>query len=305
MCWGKDMDIVELKQCIEEGNLQVGFLIFKYTDSTFLPLQYINALRSGKDISVLNDLDEVSPQKDIFGETNSNDRIRVFTTDCFESNKRSLLDEKGLIVVCKKITNEEMYKNNTIVFPVLESWQIKDFVYSMAEGVPEEKLDMLIRMCNNDIFRLDTEVSKLKLFTEQERKHVFDDFLNDGVFDDLSDHNIFDFSNALLKRDIPSIASLYKEIDKIDVEPLGLVTTVYNNLRNIISIQFDPSSSPEKLGIPSNRFWAIKKNACGYYTKDQLLMAFYMITDIDRKLKSGEITTDIMIDYIVCHMLSF
>ena len=145
----------------------------------------------------------------------------------------------------------------------------------------------------------------MSLFTEQERKHIFDSFLDDGIFDDLSEHNIFDFSNAILKKDVTSLMSLYKEIEKIDVEPLGLVTTLYNNLKNIISIQLDSSATPEKLNLPSNRFWAIKKYSCGFYTKEQLIQSFYLITDIDRKLKSGEITTDLIVDYIVCHMLSF
>ena len=149
------------------------------------------------------------------------------------------------------------------------------------------------------------ELKKLKIFKETERKYIFKQFMDEGIFEDLSDHNIFDFTNAIIKKDIAKLTALYEEIYKIDVEPLGLVKLLYDNLRTIISIQLDPNATAESVGIATNRFWAIKKNNCGYYTKDQLLNAFYLITDIDRKLKTGELGTDIMVDYIVCHMLSF
>lgn len=302
------MDIQKLKQNIEEENVQIGFWIFQYTDNSFLPHQYIHEIRKilNKDVQILDDLNVlVSPQKNIFGNTDASDLIRLFVTECFESDNPYLEEENNLIVVCKKVTNEELFKDSIIKFPKLEQWQIKDYVYSIADGVPEEKLDLLIQICKGDIFRISSEASKLSLFTEQERMHVFDSFLEDGVFDDLSEHNIFDFSNAILKKDIVSLAALYKEIEKIDVEPLGLVTILYNNLKSIISIQFDPSITPEILNISPKKFWAIKKYSCGYYTKEQLIQSFYLITDIDRKLKSGEITVDLIVDYIVCHMLSF
>ena len=61
------------------------------------------------------------------------------------------------------------------------------------------------------------------------------------------------------------MSKLYAELNKIDVEPLGLVKLLYDNLKVIISIQLDPNTTAESIGIASNRFWAIKKNNCGFY----------------------------------------
>lgn len=303
------MDIKELKASIMNKNIQNSFIIFKYTDNDFLPLQYLHEIRNTRkcDIQFIDRIQDILSTSSFFFEDALSDVINVFICDVFDVATTQLKDKTNLIVITKKISDEcsSLFKDYIVEFPKLEEWQLKDYAYSLAPGVSEKELDGLIRICNKNIYRLDKELKKIKIFTESEQKYTFKKFVEDGIFDDLSDHNIFDFCSAILKKDISSLTRLYSEISKIDVEPLGLVKLLYDNLRTIISIQLDPSATAELIGIAANRFWAIKKNSCGYYTKDQLLMAFYMITDIDRKLKSGEITTDIMIDYIVCHMLSF
>lgn len=303
------MDIKELKLSIMNKTVQNSFMIFKYVDNDFLPLQYLHEIRNilKCDIQFIDRIQDTLSTSSFFFEDTLSDVLNVFICDVFDVAITQLKDKTDLIVITKKVSDEcsSLFKDYIIEFPKLEEWQLKDYAYSLAPGVSEKELDSLIKICNKNIYRLDKELKKIKIFTESEQKYTFKKFVEDGIFDDLSDHNIFDFCSAILKKDIPSLTRLYAEISKIDVEPLGLVKLLYDNLRTIISIQLDPNATAESVGIASNRFWAIKKNNCGYYTKDQLLMMFYMITDIDRKLKSGEITTDIMIDYIVCHMLSF
>lgn len=302
------MEIKTLKKSIEDKSIKVGFLIFKYTDTDFLPLQYLHEIREvlGVDVQFVDDIRSVLRTKNFFFGDDA-EILNVFSCDTFSDDIPSLSQQTNLIVICKKVSKEcmQLFKDSIIEFPKLEEWQIKDFVYSIASGVGEKKLDNLINICGKDIHRIDKELKKIKIFKEEERKYVYDKFLTDGVFDDLSEHSIFDFSNAILKKDISSLSKIYSELDRIDVEPLGLVKLLYDNLKVILSIQLDPSSTAESLGITSNRFWAIKKNNCGFYTKEQLLQMFHLVADIDRKLKSGEITTDIMVDYIIGHIFSF
>lgn len=305
------MDIKELKSLIESKQLpNIGFIIFKYEDIDFLPNQYLLEICKILNLNI-NYIDDISNyitiQNDIFGLSNIDTLLNIFKIKSFNINNKILLEAKNLIVICNDISDDckDIFSNNIVYFPKLEKWQIKDYVYSVAEGIDCKKLDNLISIYNYDIYRLDKELDKIRLFKPNERKYIYDDFEYEGLFNDASIHNIFDFSNALLKKDIPSLTSLYKEIEKIDCEPLGLVTTLYQSIRNIILIQLDPNATPESTGLPSNRFWAIKKNACGFYNRDQLLNIFELITNIDKKLKTGEISVNIIIDYIVCHMLSY
>lgn len=302
------MDIKELKQSIENKSIKVGFMIFKYSDNDFLPLQYLHEIKNilNTEIQFIDDIKAVLGSSNFFFDDNETD-LNVLCCDAFSDDIPNLVNQTNLIIICKKIDKEceQLFKDNIVEFPKLEEWQIKDYVYSIASGVNEKDLDKLINICNKDIYRIDKELKKLKIFNEQERKYVYEKFSYDGIFEDLSEHNIFDFCNAIFKKDVISLSNLYSELNKIDVEPLGLVKLLYDNLKVIIAIQLDPGATAESVGIANNRFWAIKKNNCGYYTKDQLLSMFYIVTDIDRKLKSGLITNDLIIDYLVCHIFSF
>lgn len=306
------MTLKDLKNQIENKNIELKFSIYKYTDNLFLPFHYIKEIKKvlNCEIEFIENLNSyLNRSKDIFTIQDKSDEnlLNIFIVDNFEECKKELIKANNLIIICKTMSSEveEFFTPYITVFPKLEKWQIKEYVYSYGEGIDSKKLDSLIELCKWDIYRIENELSKIKIFSVNERKYKFNEFIENGIFNDLSNHNIFDFSNAILKKDINSLSALYTEIEKIDCEPLGLVTILYNNLKTIISIQLDPSITAEKLGIPSNRFWSIKKNNCGYYTKTQLIKSFELITSIDKKLKTGEITSDIIVDYIVCHMLSF
>lgn len=305
------MELKEFKTQIENNSVNLKFYIFKYADNNFLPLQYIDAIKNKYKLQpeIIDSISEfVSPQINLFGDNNiDNSILYIYECDTFDILEINLLTYNNLIIVCKKLSKEceQLFKDNLIIFPKLESWQIKDYVYSLLPEINTKQLDELIALCGEDIFRLTNEIEKINIFNPKEQKYIYQAFIDEGIYSDLSQYNIFNFTNVLLKKDISAITTIYKEIEKIDCEPLGLVTTLYNNIKTIISIQLLPSASPESLGIPANRFWAIKKNNCGYYTKSQLLNIFGMLCDIDRMLKSGEITTDIMVDYVVCHMLSY
>lgn len=302
------MNLELLKQNIEDKKIEVGFLIFRYSDNDFLPLQYVDAISKvvGKNIEYIDDLSIIlNNSNDLFFNEYTDTTLRVHRVRSLVISNEKLLKQRDLIIVCQSVEKdcETIYSNNIVDFPKLEEWQIKDYTYSLAEGISNNNLDYLISLCNNNIYRLDNELSKIKMFSKNERKYVFDDFINDGIFSDLSFYSVFNLTNALMKRDVNAVANIYKEIEKFDCEPLGLVTLLYQNLRNVITIQLSPNPTPESTGLPAKRFWAIKY-MCGFYTRDQLMKMFELVTSIDKKLKTGYITVDIIIDYLICSILS-
>ena len=302
------MDLKELKQQIENKDIHIGFSIFKYDDIDFLPYQYVNYISkiNGLEIEYLDDLSTIiNSHSDLFGCDSIATTLRVCKLKSFDITSEKLREESNLIVICKEVSKEaqEFFYQNIVEFPKLEEWQIKDYVYSLLEGVDTKKLDYLITLCNNNIYRLENEISKISIFSLNERKYVFDDFIDDGIFSDLSQYSIFNLTTALMKKDISAVMSIYKEIEKFDCEPLGLVTLLYQNIRNVISVQLSSNPSPESTGLPTKRFWAIKY-MCGFYTKEQLMKLFDLVTSIDKQLKTGYITNDIIIDYLICNIMS-
>ena len=61
--------------------------------------------------------------------------------------------------------------------------------------------------------------------------------------------------------------------------------------------------TPESLGMSWGQFNAIKHN-CGYYSAAQLINILKLISDMDRRIKSGEFPTNIMRDYLILSILS-
>lgn len=295
-----------LKQNIQNGSVSDSLIIFELSDTDFVSNQYITEIAKikNKQIHYIDDLN-ILFEVDIFGQSSISDNELVVCNCKKLTELNSLIFTlKNVIIVTSKVEDslKDLYASNIFVIPKLEQWQIKDYVYSTQQSIPTASLDELIEKCNYNIYRIDNELAKLNIFTDAEKPYVFNDFISDNVFSDLSKYKIFDLTNAIIKKDIPTLINIYKEKDNIDIEPLGVVTILLNSFRDIITLQFDPRLTAETSGIPKNRFWAIKYN-CGIYSNKQLMQIFKLLCDIDKQLKTGYITTDLIVDYLIVNIL--
>lgn len=301
------LDIKTIKSEIDNENIKNTFIIFKYSDTDFIAFQYFNAICKilGAECNYIDSLPELNVKhSNLFAEPTET-VINLYKTDKFETTDENLM-QKNLIIICKSVEKKTagVYNDYVVEIPKLEEWQIQDYVYSLAEGVDEKELDKLLNVCKNDIYRIDAELNKLLLFKEVERKHVYQQFIEDGIFSDLSFYSIFDFSNAIIKKDINSLKNIYRELEKIDVEPMGLLTVLLNNFRNIIKVQLANNPTAESCGMKSGQFWAIK-HQCGIYTKEHLLKIFDFLTNIDKQIKTGNMPVNsFLIDYVVITILT-
>lgn len=304
------MDIKTLKENIESKLSDIRF-IFVNSEDSFLSNQYINVIAQKNELKIITveEIRSLIPNdNDIFGIGDVIDEtcLYVYKVDKFEEKDSDIIKIKHLIIVCDKIDSEskEIFKELVIEMPKLEPWQIKDYAYSIADGVNTKKLDWLLTVSNNNIHRVHNELSKLTPFIPKERDYVFDMMVEDDAFVDLSNFVIFDLSNAIIKKDIKTIAKILEDIKKIDVEPLGLQVILTNQFRNIISVQMSPNASAEKLGMNPKQFYAISKYSCGYYTREQLVEIFDVVSKCDYLLKNGDVPNDKLVDYMILHILS-
>lgn len=291
------MELKDLKYKVENNLTSDDPIVFKISDNSFLPYQYINKIISDKKLNFIciDSLDEISDN----GMFDFDVPAYIYVCDKLDDFKYT----KNLFIITKKITCdcEDYY----VDIPKLEQWQIKDYVYSNCTDVDRNKLDNLLDICNYDIFRLDKEISKLNIFDKSERNFLFNKFDNDGIFDDLSKYTVFNFTNAIVKKDIQELYRIYLEKDSanIDIEPLGVITILQRNFKNIIDIQLAKNPTAESCGMSSKQFWAVRNN-CGIWTADQLIKIYKELNSIDFKLKTGKITNDLILDYIICFIFS-
>lgn len=304
------MTIETLKTNLDNKTLD-DFYIFFNLETSFLSNQYVDAIAQARGLKLIyiDNLRSLIPDKnDIFGSAETVDAscLYVYKIDKFEDKDLQIKDIKNLIIVCNKIDDEtkELFLPYIIEMPKLESWQIKDYVYSLADGVSTNKLDWLINISNNDIYRLHNEISKLNLFSIKEREYLFDLMVEEDAFIDLSNYVIFDLTNAILQKDIKKIRYMLEAVHSWDCEPLGLQTLLTNNFRNVLAVQLAPNSPPEKLGLSPKQVYAIRKNNTGYYSRDQLVEIFELISSCDYKMKNGDLSNDMLIDYMILNILS-
>ena len=160
-----------------------------------------------------------------------------------------------------------------------------------------------MELCNYDIYRLQQEINKILIFPEVERKYLFKDFISSDIFSDLANKTIYDFSNAIQSKNIHEIVSIYKQLENCDIEPLGLVTILYNNFRKMIRVVLQKFATEENTGLKKNQIYAIKK-ASEKYNNQQLIDIFKLLCGIDFKLKTGEMPADLILDYVTLNVIS-
>lgn len=297
------MTIQELKQKIESNTVESPFYVFTYQESPFLPEQYYREIAKNLHINPTQIFSiEDLPPEDIFN--TPLDLLYIYFTDKLTIDIARYKDTYNFIIICKDVDKgiRETYSDFIVDFPKLEKWQLEDYADSKLQGCDKVDIDTLVTLCPS-IERLENEIQKILCFElPTERRFYLKKMLQEGALSDLSNFIIYDLSSAFIKRDTQKIKNILHDLPNIDIEPIGLVTVLYNNFKNIIKIQLANNPTSESTGLPSKQFWAIR-NGCGKYTKEELIKIFTFLTDLDRQVKTGEISTSILIDYIVIIIL--
>ena len=304
------MDIKACKQCIENKVNLHTFMIFQEADTDFISRQYVQAIAeiNQQEIEYIDSIDPYLIELDsiFLSESKENSsRLHVLKVDMFEHTDQRCIDLRNVFVICKKLGDQasKLFSSYIVKMPKLESWQIKDYVYSTAEGVPEQLLDKVISLCNGNIERLDNELGKLKLFAPTERKYLLDSMIKDGAFGDLTDYSVFNVTNALLKKDIEALKNYMNLLHVIDINEFGLITILTKNLRDMISVQLTSNPTPETIGLDSRKIYALKKQS-KVFTNEQLTKLYLKIADLDRAVKNGEFPAPMLINYMILKVLT-
>ena len=303
------MKFEDVKHSIEDSSISHDFMILQYEDVPFVANQWVRAIAEchKESVQYLDSIDSLTRDfVDIFGTKTISSGLRVYECDTLDITTDKLKSEVDLIIVVKKIekTTKDIYQDYICTLPKLEGWHIKDYVYSVAKGVSEKDLDWFIKVCNNDIYRIENELDKLRIFEPNERKYVFNDMKYDGAFRDLSTFNVFNITNAVTSRDYETLVNALKEIRSFDAEPLGVVTLLYQGFKKLISVWLAANPTPENTGLKSNVIYAIK-NSPRVFTKTQLLKSFQFLNSIDKMLKTGQLCDmEDLIDFVICKVLT-
>ena len=305
------MTIQQLKQQIESNTVTDAPLIFKDDENMFLSNQYIEAISKSRGLTInyIESLSEVIDTGfDFFASTIDEQALclNVLHAPVYEWGYYDISRVTNLIVVVTKFADKDIEKKLSdyiVVMPKIEDWQIKDYVFSICEGVDHKDLEWLINLCGKNLLRLQNELDKITLFSVPERKYLFDSFIRDGAVDDLTSYNIFNFTNAIVSKDFVTLKSIYKQIEQADITDFFLLSVLLKNIRNIILVQLNSNPTPETTGLDSKQLYAIKRIP-KVYSPEQLVKIFTFLCDIDRQVKKGELPAPLVVDYLTTKILS-
>ena len=306
------MDLRQLKESIEDRTFSPTSMVIIAKDK-FLPLQYLEEISrkytNPYNLIYVESLSEIgNSSDDIFAseDTTFDEDIYILNTSIVDFCDDRLYSSNNIIVLANEIEDEakKFYRPILIEVPKLEEWQVKDMVYSFGKGVNTKILDWFVSACNGDFNRMYQEMLKVVIFPEEQRETIITEMTNDGALYDMSSSTVFNLTGAVTKRDVSALKSIYEEIDNVDVSDFGLLTILYNNFSSIVQIQMGLNPTPEKLDMKPSQFNAIKYN-CGKYSSRQLVKILELLSSIDKRIKTGELPTQILRDYLILSIFSF
>lgn len=289
----------DLKINIMNKSVDDSLIIFK-GKNRFLANQYIDEISKIRNMkifyrdSLVNNMSD-----DLFGSSTPSDQLSVYYSEHVDSS--DINEYSDLIIVCEEIDNLRDDIDSFIYeLPNLENQHIDDYVVARDKTVPLSKLLWLNSISNYNIYRIQNELDKILLFTEAHREEIFDMMIEQGSFDDLSNQSIFNFTNALLSKDINVISQVMREIENIDIEPIGLITIMHKNLKNLIAVR---NNSGEAIGLNSKQIYALSHIKTPFTLKNLEALLIY-INELDYGIKNGDIDINNIINLITCKFLT-
>jgi DNA polymerase III delta subunit len=262
-------------------------LVFIPDKSYFLATQYINKIAKLRNRSVVY-INELSSPGMFDVEDDGN--LYVFKTEEYKFE----FEKKNHIIISKKTDYFDAVK-----FPEVEQWQIVDYAKSVCSGAEESIIEKLIKS-TNDLYDLDNELHKLTIFDEQIRNSLSVQFYEDNAYYNINSVEVFDFINAVQNKDLKKISYLYNAYDKDAMSFIGLM---YKQVRNMVNCSLQKVPTELNTGLKQNQIYAIKK-VCEKYSKNQILNLFQFLSSLDYRLKSGELPTENLFDYVLVKVLS-
>ena len=292
------MDIRLFKDNVLNNSVKPQMYALIYDDNNSIILQYVNhiAQSTNNSITYLNELDDL---QDLMSLGDYDDGgMYVLQLDKLTDKIPRSFYKLFCFIICKEVTNNDDLE--TIKFPKVETWQMLDYAKVSLKGVNERKIEWLVNLLGNNQLRLENEINKITIFPMNERDAIFDLINNDGGYDDITNLTMFNLVTAISKKSKQEIIDVLEAIKLIDIEPMGLVSSLLKQFKLAIDVKMGTKDF-KGLNISQKQYIAIKKY--NPYTPNELVKIYKLLTNIDYELKIGLLPNEYIIDYVICNIL--
>ena len=312
------MKIEELKQAVVSGTLPTDFLVLVCDSNYFLADQYIDTLcqKTNREKTKIKSIHDVeSTTAFLFGGDNV---VNVLKTEVFDEKAKDYSQFENVIVVCNKV-DKKLEKSLTpfiVKMPKLLDWQIKAYIKVVCPGLTDVEADWLYAATSGNIYRIQLELNKIKLFRPEEQIAIFRDLARDQL-NDLYHIDIFSLKNELIK---PMVSDEVKTFMMnaqyaTNIGVFGLIAMLLNDFKKALFITQKSGMTNEdllKLGLTSKQIYAVKNSYEKLY-KGERLSAYLkknitFLSSINSRLVEGKLdfngNEQQLLDYVICNILS-
>ena len=204
-----------------------------------------------------------------------------------------------------------MYKKLKSLCTVEEiKTDIKKLVQDKLKDYKLEKrfIDYLIEYCNNDITKISNEVEKLKNYRLEEKELTIKD-IDDLVIKEYGDSKnlFFSFLENVGKKDIENSLKSYRELKNYDMNDLGLLTSISNQVRLMYTVKvyeekkYSNDEIAKRINAKPYRIMKIRE-LTRLYTLEEIRGLMIKLEEIDLKTKSTDESTNSLIENFIINL---
>lgn len=174
-------------------------------------------------------------------------------------------------------------------------------------GVNKNNADILANICQKDYNRLLLECDKISRYSKinnLDSNLAFKYCLDNGIVYQDANDVLFPLIDAICKNNKNLAFDLLFEYKKVDETPLGFLTLLYNNLRQILMVQGlgDNVDVANRTGLTGYQV-KLAFEKMGRYSIKHLVNSLKIICDIDKAIKNGEIDSERAGELALCMIL--
>ena len=293
------MELSKFKENILNGQLPSQLVVLVCPENFFIADQYINTLcdKTGKEKKIINSIfEQDSALALVFDYTET---INVLKTETFSEIAEDYSVFENTIIVCNKIDKklESLLADYIIKVPALKDWQVIDYIKQVCPELDDLEAKWLYSAANKDIYKITSELDKVTLFHQKDRKKALA-CLRFGKDSDLFNLSIFDLCDGIIYNRKNILIEYMKHKSIANFELMALVGALLPRIKNLLLVKHANKTAAE-IGISEGQYYYITKDP--FIPLERLQTLLNVVSNIDYQLKSGllDIKKEYQIDYLI------
>ena len=293
------MELRKFKENVLDGKLPTQLVILVCPENFFIADQYINTLcnKSGKEKKIINSIFEQDSALSLvfdYAET-----INVLKTETFSEVAEDYSVFENTIVICNKIDKklESLLIDYIIKVPALKDWQVIDYIKQICPELDDLEAKWLYNAAGKDIYRINSELAKITLFHQKDRKKALA-CLRFGKDSDLFSLSIFDLCDAIIYNKKNVLVEYLRHRSTVNFELMSLVGALLPRIKNLLLVKYAGKTAAE-IGVSDGQYYYLTKDP--FIPLERLQKLLNVVSNIDYQLKSGllDIKKEYQIDYLI------